>query len=236
MIGTPKKVVIVEGLISSGKTTLTKELGHALGENTLVLIEPDEKDNSNPYLARYYEDPKRWAFSMQVHLLSARYRQHQHAQWHAMQGYGYAILDRSFYGDTAFARLQYKMGLMTEDEYNSYAQLYHAMTASVLHPTICLRVLVNPETAMKRILSRMQKETGRVCETAITLDYLRDLDQEIDHMVNVLRQSGVAILEVPWDENRDTASIRKSSVEGLAARIQNLNPPDRFLDLHRRTL
>jgi len=37
------KVVIVEGLIGSGKTTLSRELGAALGDTSLTLFEPDEK-------------------------------------------------------------------------------------------------------------------------------------------------------------------------------------------------
>lgn len=229
-----KSLVIVEGLIASGKSTLTRELGAALGENTLVLMEPDEKDNANPYLARYYEDPKRWAFVMQCHLLTARYRQNLHAQWHVMQGHGHAVLDRSLPGDTSFARLQHKMGLMTDDEFQSYQNLYHAMMANVLHPSICLRVLVHPETSLKRLKSRMQKETGRQCETAVSLEYLRDLDQEIDHMTGVLRQMGIPVLDIPWDDNRDTATVRKSAVDGLAARIQNLVAPDPFLEIHRR--
>lgn len=234
-----KKVVIVEGLISGGKTTLTRELGQALGDKTLILIEPDEKGpngGANPYLADYYEDSSRWSFTMQTHLLALRYRMHLHAQWHAMQGEGHAILDRSYFGDTAFARLQVKMGLMTEREFGTYTALYHSMTATVMLPTVCLRVLVSPETAGRRIMSRMEKETGRACESTVSLDYLRGLDQEIDHMVDVLRRQGVVVLDVPWDEDRDTTEIRRAAVEGLAARIQNLNPPDLFLDMHRRTI
>lgn len=230
-----KKVVIVEGLISGGKTTLTRELGQALGPSTLILIEPDEKQGANPYLADYYEDSARWSFTMQTHLLALRYRMHLHAQWHSMQGQGHAILDRSFFGDTAFARLQVKMGLMTIREFDTYTALYHAMTASVLLPTVCLRVLVSPETAARRIIGRMERETGRKCETSVSVDYLRGLDQEIDHMVDVLRRQGVTVLDVPWDEDRDSPDTRRSAVEGLASRITNLNPPDMFLDLHRRT-
>ena len=231
-----KKVVIVEGLISSGKTTLTRELGKALGDDTLVMAEPDEKDNSNPYLADYYEDSQRWSFTTQCHMLAMRYRMHMHAQWHAMQGTGHAILDRSYFGDTAFARLQVKMGLMSPREFDTYTILYHSMTASVMLPTMCLRVLVSPETAGKRILSRMEKETGRKCESAVSMDYLKGLDQEIDHMVDVLRRQGVTVLDVPWDEERDTPEVRKSAIEGLASRINSLVPPDHFLDMHRRAI
>lgn len=231
-----KKVVIVEGLISSGKTTLTRELGAALGDSTLVMVEPDEKNDSNPYLADYYEDPARWSFTTQCHMLSLRYRMHLHAQWHALQGHGHAILDRSYFGDTAFARLQVKMGLMSTREYDTYSTLYHSMTASVMLPTMCLRVLVSPETAGERILSRMEKEKGRKCESAVSLEYLRGLDQEIDHMVDVLRRQGVTVLDVPWDEDRDTPEVRRSAIEGLASRIRGLVPPDHFLDMHRRSI
>lgn len=231
-----KKVVIVEGLIGSGKTTLSRELGAALGTNTLTLFEPDEKGGGNPYLADYYADPNRWGFVLQVHLLQARFRMHLQAQWHAMQNSGHAVLDRSFYGDTAFARLQFKDGIMTEREFETYRSIYHAMTTSVLLPNICIRVLASPETCERRVAKRMESETGRRCEEAVSLKYLKGLEQEIDHMVGVLRNMGVVVLDVPWDIDRDTPESRKNAVEALAARIEATQPTDAFLDLHRRTL
>lgn len=210
-----------------------------MGDKTLILIEPDEKGENggaNPYLSDYYDDPARWSFTMQSHLLALRYRMHLHAQWHAMQGEGHAILDRSYFGDTAFARLQVKSGLMTDREFATYTALYHAMTATVLLPTVCLRVLVSPETAGRRIMSRMEKETGRKCESTVSLEYLRGLDQEIDHMVDVLRRQGVTVLDVPYDADRDSIELRQTVVESLAHRINQLEPVDQFLDLHRRTL
>jgi deoxyadenosine/deoxycytidine kinase len=233
------KVVIVEGLIGSGKTTLSRELGAALGDTALTLFEPDEKGDDgggNPYLSDYYTDPARWSFVLQVHQLQARFRMHLQAQWHAMQGFGHAVLDRSYFGDTAFARLQVKDGLMSKREFATYASIYEAMTASVLLPTVCVRVLASPEVCERRVAKRMEAETGRKCEEAISLDYLRGLEQEIDHMVGVLRGMGVVVLDVPWDVDRDSAETRSGAVEALAARITAINPPDFFLDMHRRTL
>ena len=228
------KVIIVEGLIGSGKTTLSRELGQAL--EALTLFEPDEKGGGNPYLQDYYEDPARWSFILQVHQLQARYRMHQHAQWHVMQGEGHAVLDRSYFGDTAFARLQAKDGLMSSREFETYSSIYHAMTASVLLPSVCIRVLASPEICNQRVAQRMTIETGRTCESAISLDYLRGLETEIDHMVGVLRNQGVTILDVPWDEDRGSPEERSGAIQALAARIRNLQPPDGFLDLHRRTV
>lgn len=231
-----RKVIIVEGLIGAGKTSLSRELGEQLGSRTLTLFEPDEKRDGNPYLADYYLDPKRWSYTLQTHQLQARYRMHLQAQWHAMQGFGDAVLDRSFYGDTAFARLQLERGWMSKREFETYASIYHAMTAQVLLPQICLRVLVSPETCSRRISKRMGVETGRTCEQSVDLEYLQDLDREIDHMVSVLRSQGVAILDVPWDEDRDTPEERAEAVRGLASRVRSLVPPDPFLDHHRRSI
>jgi len=229
-----KKVVIVEGLIGSGKTTLSRELGQAL--NALTLFEPDEKGDGNPYLADYYSDPKRWSFVLQVHQLQARYRMHLHAQWHALQGLGHSVLDRSYYGDTAFARLQLRDGNMSQREFDTYASIYHAMTASVLLPSVCVRVMATPEVCAQRVQKRMELETGRKCEKAIELDYLKGLEREIDHMVNVLQGMGVKVIDMAWDSTRETPESRQGAVEALAARIDSYVIPDPFLDMHRRSL
>jgi hypothetical protein len=68
------------------------------------------------------------------------------------------------------------------------------------------------------------------------VEYLRGLDREIDHMTQTLRSMGVPVLDVPWDVDRDTLEQRASTVQALAARIEDLCPPDPFLDSHRRTL
>ena len=235
------KVIIVEGLIGSGKTTLSRELGQALGPKTLTLFEPDEKGEEgqnvgNPYLADYYADPSRWSFVLQVHQLQARYRMHLQAQWHAMQGFGHAVLDRSYFGDTAFARLQLRDGYMLQREFDTYASIYHAMTAGVLLPTICVRVMATPEVCAQRVASRMETETGRKCENAIDLAYLRGLEREIDHMVDVLQKQGVKVIDMAWDTGRDTPEMRLSAVQALASRIISYEPHDLFLDMHRRSL
>jgi deoxyadenosine/deoxycytidine kinase len=230
------KVIIVEGIIGAGKSSLCRELASALGENTLLLMEPDEKDQANPYLSDFYENPKRFALTMQVHLLQARYRQQLTAQWHVMSGRGHAVLDRSYFGDTCFARLQVKHGTMSAREFGTYKSIYHAMTASVLLPSLCVRLLVAPEISAERIQRRMEARDGRKCEAVIDTQYLRDLDREISRMGNILRQMGVSVIDMPWDVDRDTEESRRVAIMSLASRIQEQEPVDEFLDLHRRTL
>ncbi len=231
-----KKVVIIEGIIGAGKSSLTKELGAALGANTLVQMEPDEANNANPYLSDFYKDQNRWALIMQVHLLQARYRMHLNAQWHAMSGVGHALLDRSYFGDTCFARLQLKNGAMSVREFDTYQSIYHTMTAAVLLPNVCVRLLVAPAISAERINRRMSDREGRKCESAIDVQYLIDLDREISHMVDVLRRQGVTVIDMPWDVDRESPEDRQVAVRSLAARITELDAPDPFLEIHRRTL
>lgn len=228
-------VTVICGLIGAGKSTLSAELSAALGPSTLLLREPDEKENLNPYLSDYYLDSPRWSLTMQLHLLGLRFSLHHRAQCHVLQHCGHAVMDSAFYQDTSFARLQYRMGLLSAREYNTYKQLYRAMTTTVLYPSVCVRALVDPETSNERIQRRMEAETGRKCEKAIDIDYLKGLDAEIDYTNDILRSQGVTIIDMPWDVDRDTPYQRKQAVRGLANRIKNLRH-NGILDIHRKTM
>ena len=69
-------VIIVEGNIGAGKSTFAQHLARALDGEYL----PEPADGTNPYLEDYYRDPARWAFEMQMFLLTRRYRAQKYAQ------------------------------------------------------------------------------------------------------------------------------------------------------------
>ena len=222
-----KTVTAIEGIIGAGKTTFACELHTALEKHdgqTLLLLEPDEKDEANPYLGDYYSDQSRWAFTMQAHLLSARFAMHKHAQWHAKNRAGHAILDRSYFGDVAFARLQVILGYMTQREYKTYESLYESMTASVLFPTFCIHLKVDPEVAAERITRRMEEQTGRRVENVIDHTYLKLLDEQIERMTLTLQKQGVEILTVEWNDDLKTPQERHEIIETLALKIANVEP------------
>ena len=226
-------VLIIEGIIGTGKTTFSKILSEEL--KCTWLREPDE-ETGNPYLSKFYEDPKRWALTMQLHLLNIRFRMHKHAQWNSMQSGNNVVIDRSYFGDTAFARLQLKNGTLTEDEFNTYKVCYHNMTSSVLLPQICIYLVSTPEVSANRIKNRMEIQTGRTCENVIELKYLEDLTIEEDNMVNILDQQGVYVLRIPWNDNKSEDEIRLYIKEYIIPSLESYKVPDIFLDLHRRTI
>jgi len=233
------KSVIVEGIPGVGKTVLSDELATALDaqdpeSRTLYLPEPDEKNNANPYLADYYHDEERWAFTMQIHLLQARFRAHLEVQWHVMANRGHGVLDRSYFGDVAFAYVQRDLGYMSPREFDSYRDLYHCMTAHVLYPNICLHLDVDPEVALHRIQTRMQDQKGRNCEREISIDYLRHVDEATRATVAKLADRGTFVVEVPWNENRDTPEKRNGEIGKLAGINMDHQVRREFSDIYER--
>jgi len=230
-MNTNGKVIITEGIIGVGKTTFSEALSKHLDAQWMK--EPDE-ECGNPYLGSFYKDPKRWALTMQLHLLNTRYRMHMNAQWSAMQSGKHIVIDRSYFGDTAFANLQLENGTLTEDEFNTYSMSYQNMTSCVLLPQVCVFLDVEPETAQIRVKKRMEIQTGRVCENAIDLQYLVDLKKHQYRVIQTLNDQGVRIIKLNWNTNKTKDEIYSIAMT-VADEIIHMNQAT-FMDFHRRTV
>lgn len=236
------KTVATMGGIGGGKTTLTAELARKLGPQTLYLTEPDDrKDHFNPYLQDYYveldkrkKDPDyggpRWSFTIQAHLLGNRYAQQQAAQWYVLAGMGDAVIDSCYWQDVAFAHLQLEMGMMSQREFDSYQMIYKGMTAGVMPPMFCLRIMTTPKVQQQRIQERAEKREGRKCEEVIPLDYLIKLDREITRVCKALKKMGTEIIQVTWDASRDSPEQREATVNQLAEQIRSTVPENPLFD------
>src|SRR6266850_857421 len=64
------RYIVVEGPIGAGKTSLARRLSEHVGKS-LLLEDPD----SNPFLARFYEDQRRYALATQLFFLFQRAQQ-----------------------------------------------------------------------------------------------------------------------------------------------------------------
>lgn len=226
------KSISIEGLIGAGKTTFAQGLSEKLGPTTLVLWEKAQ-EHGNPYLIDFYKNKARWSFTLQVHQLVTRFKQHQLAQWWMMNGNGDVVMDRGYQGDTCFARMLNKRGEMDDREFETYTDTYRMLTAFVMIPNVCIHLVVNPEVALERIRRRQKEKECRSCESSVDIGYLNDLDREVGEMVGSLSMIGVNVLEVDWtkEDLRDRDEIIENTVE----KIRSL-PNAGFLGRHSRSM
>lgn len=199
-------VIWVEGIIGAGKTTLTRALTNELGLRPIL-----EPVKANPYLAKFYEDPKRWAFPMQIELLYRRYAMQKLAAYESTTEGGYpgSVLDRGLPGDRVFARLHRLAGNMSEMEWETYERCYGIMACSLIPPSLLIFLDVEPEIALDRVRNR-----GREEETGIPLDYLKQLRAGyLDLMVEIESGThawsrGMEVMRLAWNtDDQPTAPL-----------------------------
>lgn len=151
--------IAVEGPIGVGKTTLAKKLAEVLGSE-LILEEAEE----NPFLERFYQDPKTGALPTQLYFLFQRVRQLQDVRQSDMFT-PVRVADYLIEKDRLFAR-----STLDSDELRLYEQVYNNLTIDSPKPdlTIYLQAPVNV------LLDRIKKR-GRSVENPITKDYLQKI-------------------------------------------------------------
>jgi len=176
-----KKLVFVEGNISSSKTTILngcKEAGFTVFEEPLDVWKERycEKSGDN-ILGNFYADTPRWAFTFEVAVMTTRFMRLIEAIAHPDQ---VVILERSLWTDRhVFAPLCYSSGNMTEIEWKVYIDWYetfmkHAVEHAIANCDIeFIFIDTSPEICFERKKARDRKE-----EKTVPIDYLLKLHEK----------------------------------------------------------
>lgn len=152
----------IAGNIGAGKTTLTKLLAERIGATALY-----ESFETNPYLARFYQDMSRWALPCQLFFLKERFKQIQ-----SYPTFGKVVSDRSIYEDAGvFAKNLHELGHLSEDDWQLYSQFYQIALQKMVEPKLMIYLQASVETLKGRIHIR-----ARNIETGISQDYLTKLN------------------------------------------------------------
>ena len=190
--GPKNNTIGISGIIGVGKSTLTKNLGEAMGYD--VLYEPVE---TNEYLTKFYADMKKYSFPMQIYLLNHRFRQHQQMVWSGKN----TIQDRTIYEDVIFAKMLRESGMMENLDFETYTSLFGNITNFLHRPDLIVYLEVEPEVALQRI-----NERSRGCETGITLEYLQDLKKGYEDWLDDVKER-IPVLRLDWNTFKDTDSV-----------------------------
>lgn len=169
---TNRKMVLIEGNIGAGKTTLGKRLA-AEGQYSFI-PEPTDAWRSgyaSNMLDLFYSDTKRWAFTFQMVAFSTRAK-----TWHEIEQQTdrtHVLLERSIYCDRhVFAENCVRTGLFTSAEHQLYIDMWEFMVRNFVDAPDHIIYLRTPaDECLKRIHAR-----GRAEEAGIPLSYLEELE------------------------------------------------------------
>ncbi|MEM9386321.1 MAG: deoxynucleoside kinase [Pseudomonadota bacterium] len=158
-MATELRYLAVEGPIGVGKSTLARALAERLG-GELVLEEP----HANPFLERFYREPRTAALPTQLTFLLQRSRQAQQLRQADMFA-PVRVADFMLDKDRLFARLT-----LDDDEYSLYEQLYERLAMDAPVPDLVIYLQAGPDVLLERIARR-----GIACEQRIERRYLERL-------------------------------------------------------------
>src|SRR5258708_12229058 len=121
----PHRFIVVEGPIGVGKTSLARRLGQSLG-GQLVLEQADQ----NPFLERFYKNPRAAAFQTQLFFLFQRARQLEEVRQEDLFG-AVRIADYLLDKDRLFARVT-----LDDAEYALYERVYERVVVDAPKPDL----------------------------------------------------------------------------------------------------
>jgi deoxyadenosine/deoxycytidine kinase len=143
VVPTPHRYVVIEGPIGVGKTSLVRRLGRSFGSE-LVL----EQDAENPFLERFYRNPRAVAFQTQLHFLFQRARQLQELR-QADLFEKVRVADYMLEKDRLFARLT-----LDDEEFALYEQVYERLAIDAPQPDLVVYLQAPVDVLLERIARR----------------------------------------------------------------------------------
>ena len=159
MAETELSYIVVEGPIGVGKTTLARRLAESYG-GELLLEAPEE----NPFLARFYENPRANALATQLYFLLQRVRQVQGLRQSDMFS-PVRVADYLMDKDRLFAELT-----LEPDELALYRQVSAQVVGEIVRPDLVIYLQAPVGVLRERIASR-----GHAYEERIDAQYLQRL-------------------------------------------------------------
>jgi len=152
--------VVIEGNIGAGKTTLATRISEDFNARLIL-----EHFADNPFLPKFYSDPEKYSFPLELSFLASRYKQLKEELVPQDLFRAFTVADYYFMKSLVFAASTLK-----GDEYNLYRQIFYIIYGSLPKPDIFVYLHLSPERLLQNIGKR-----GRDYEKSITGEYLQKI-------------------------------------------------------------
>ncbi|MEY4333619.1 MAG: hypothetical protein RLZZ196_2362 [Bacteroidota bacterium] len=149
--------IAIEGNIGAGKTTLTHLLSQHFNAKTVL-----EEFAENPFLTKFYENPKQYAFPLELFFLAERFKQQQDLIKNGDLFQQVIVSDYMFTKCLLFAKAN-----LPEEEFRLYQKMFDVFYQQLTPPDI----LIYLHSPVNRLQSNIKKR-NRKFEQAIPDEYL----------------------------------------------------------------
>jgi deoxyadenosine/deoxycytidine kinase len=177
----PHQFIAIEGNIGAGKTTLSRKL--AIDFDARLIL---EQFSDNPFLPFFYENPERYAFTVELFFMTERHKQLQEELAQTQLFNQQVVADYFFLKTLLFAHNNLK-----DDEYRLFQRLFHILNANFPKPDL----LVYLHRPIESLVANIRKR-GREFEQKIDTGYLEQIQQAYFDFFKSATDQAVLILDV----------------------------------------
>lgn len=188
------RYLAIEGNIGAGKTSLSTLLADELNARLIL-----EEFADNPFLPKFYEDPERYAFPLELSFLAERFAQLKRDLGQPDLFGQHVVADYFLSKSLIFSRAN-----LQGDEYMLFAKMFHLMYQNLPKPDLLVYLYLDIEQLQENIRKR-----GRPYEQGIASDYLRNIQSS--YLDFIRQQQDLRVLII--DSNGLDFVNRKSDYE-----------------------
>ena len=147
---------VIEGNIGVGKTTLVSMLSHRYKSKAVY-----EKFADNPFLPKFYTDPEKFAFPLELSFLADRYAQLKNELTPDLFS-PFVIADYYFPKSLIFARKT-----LADDEFVLYYKLFNIILNHLPKPTVYVYLHQQPKLLLEKIKKRGRDYAQTISENLL---------------------------------------------------------------------
>lgn len=153
--------IAIEGNIGAGKTSLATQIAEDFNAKLIL-----ERFADNPFLPKFYKEPQRYAFTLEMSFLADRYQQISDDLAQLDLFKDFIVSDYDVHKSLIFSRVT-----LPEDEFKLYRKLFYQVYRDTAKPDLYVYLYQNTERLQQNI-----KKRGRTYEQDIQNDYLEKIN------------------------------------------------------------
>ena len=173
--------IAIEGNIGAGKTSLSTMISKDFNAKLIL-----ERFADNPFLPKFYEDAKRYAFTLEMSFLADRYQQISDDLSQLDLFKDFIVSDYDIYKSLIFSKIT-----LPEDEFKLYRKLFYLMYKDIAKPELYVYLYQNTQRLQENI-----KKRGRDYEQNIENDYLEKINSGYLEFLKNQTELNVKIIDI----------------------------------------